>query len=294
MEGLCDKFLCGEPQRTCESLWPKACDGHLDFAPRQMPRFMHVQNYKVLKWRHEKQGMFPEIMSWIGSFFRVRQLMNCSCSSATGQQQGEKLSLVHTLREQLLEMRRGEMSSQQSKWVAGQGRVALRHPDCHLKIYMKQIDRFLAWEEQMYIKTCSCAHAFLCFSYRKDSERAGLRPMLVPFTAASWGSFWGKREERNLFLFAEVHSGLLNSPLVNLWHKQTCTKPQCAQDRSNNNYWIKGTNEIQSSWSTFMHFLCVHMWEGVCCRGFCSHAFSFPWNKSVCKVHPFPEEYITA
>lgn len=201
MEGLCNRFLYGEP----ENLWETTTQSvrwAFRFAPRKMPRFRHVQNDKVLKRRHEKQGMFPETISWIGSFFRVSQLMSCSCSSATGQQQGERLSLVHTLREQLLEMRRGEVSFQQSERVAGQGREALRHPDCHLKIYMKQIDHFLAWEGQTYIKTCSCAHAFLCFSHRKVSGRGWTEANTCPIYCSFLGFILGEqRREKSISLY---------------------------------------------------------------------------------------------
>lgn len=56
---------------------------------------------------------------------------------------------------------------------------------------------------------------FSVSAIEKFHKGAGPRPDLVLFTVTSLGSVCRKREELNLFLSAEVHSGLPNSCLDN-------------------------------------------------------------------------------
>lgn len=164
---------------------------------------------------------------------------------------------------------------------------------------MKRINHFLAWEGQTYIGTCSCTRAFLCFSYRRVLERSWSRASTCPVHHSFPGLDLGEGEESNPFsLVLSTHRSAKLSPCKLVDTSKRAPGTSVRRARVIIDFGLKAQKKKKSSLPEgplciFILFTLGRGWPAT--EVFAVNAYSsFLQNKRVCKVHLFPEEYLTA
>lgn len=120
-------------------------------------------------------------------------------------------------------------------------------------------------------------------------------PTLVPFTIASRGSIWGKEKSYIYFSLLSTHRSAKLSPCKLVGTRKYEPDASVHGTGVIIEFGLKVKKEIYSFRSTFMHFILFTLGQGrPATEVFAVMPGPCFYGIKVCKVHLFPEEYLTA